>query len=388
MYKLFDQIDTSELTRVCRDLVRFRTINPPGDELPAAEYILAFLRQSGFEGELVPHGPNRASAFARLKGSGELPALVFNGHIDVVPVGAGEWRHAPFEGVVQDGKLWGRGSADMKGGVAAMLMAARAIATSGLNLRGDLVLAATAGEEVDMLGATVIAARPDLGLLQAIIISEPTSNRLGLAERGVFWVEFTTHGKTAHGSTPELGRNAIAMMMTLLSEFERLTIPFTPHPVLGHFTRSINTIQGGVKINVVPDRCVATVDMRTVPGQDHRAMLRQLQALIAELERHSPDFQASVRLVSDLPAVETSPDEPVVQRFAEIAAQVMGKPPEPERVRFATEACIFVPALHVPNIIFGPGDAALAHQPDEFIEIDEMVKAARVYAAVAAQLLT
>ncbi len=381
-------IDASELTGICRDLVRFQTVNPPGDELPAAEYVLAFLRQFGFEGELVPHGPNRASALARLKGTGELPALVFNGHIDVVPVGAGEWRHTPFDGIVQDGKVWGRGSADMKGGVAAMMMAAKALATSGLNLRGDLVLAATAGEEVDMLGATVIAARPDLGPLQAVIISEPTSNRLGLAERGVFWIEFTTHGKTAHGSTPELGRNAITMMMALLSEFERLDLPFTTHPVLGNFTRSINTIEGGVKVNVVPDRCVVTVDMRTVPGQDHPAMLQQLRNLVADLKRRNPDFQASVRLVSNLPAVETSPDEPVVQRFAQVAAQVMGKPPEPERVRFATEACIFVPALHVPSIILGPGDATLAHQPDEFIEIDAMALAARVYASAAAQLLT
>ncbi len=117
-------------------------------------------------------------------------------------------------------------------------------------------------------------------------------------------------------------------------------------------------------------------------------MLRQLQGLVADLERHHPDFQASVKLVSDLPAVETSPDEPVVRRFAGIAAQVMGRPLAPEQVRFATEACIFLPALHVPNIIFGPGNATLAHQPDEFIEIDAMAEAARVYAAVAAELLT
>lgn len=386
--RLMDQITADDVKKVCRDLVRFKTVNPPGDELPAAEYVLSFLRQFGFEGELVPHGPNRASALARFKGRGELPALVFNGHIDVVPVGAGQWRHPPFEGIVQDGKMWGRGTADMKGGVAAMLAAAKAAASSGLGLRGDLVVAATAGEEVDMLGATVIVARPDLGPLQAVIISEPTSNRLGLAERGVLWIELTTRGKTAHGSTPELGRNAITMMMTLLQEFDRLDIPFTPHPVLGNFTRSINTIQGGVKTNVVPDHCAVTVDMRTVPGQDHRALLRQLDDLIADLAHKMPTFQASVRLVSNLPAVETSPDEPIVQRFRDVMTQVTGRPPEPQVVRFATEAAIFVPALSVPTIICGPGNADLAHQPDEYIEIDKMVEAARMYALAAAQLLT
>ena len=384
---LLDRITADEVVHVCRDLVRFRTVNPPGDEQPAADYALAFLRQTGFEGDLVPHGENRASLIARLKGKREIPALVFNGHLDVVPVGAGRWRHDPFEGVVAEGKVWGRGSADMKGGVAAMLVAAQAVATSGLNLRGDLVFVATAGEEVDMLGARVIAARPDLGLLQAVIISEPTSNRIGLAERGVFWLEFTTHGKTAHGSTPELGNNAITLMRTLLDELDRLSIPYTPHPVLGHFTRSINTIQGGIQTNVVPDHCAVTVDMRTVPGQDHRALLRQLEDLIADLTHKALNFQASVRLVSDLPAVETPPDEPVIQRFRDVMLQVTGKPPEPQVVRFATEAAIFVPALSVPTIICGPGNADLAHQPDEYIEIDKMVEAARMYALAAAQLL-
>ena len=112
-----------------------------------------------------------------------------------------------------------------------------------------------------------------------------------------------------------------------------------------------------------------------------------MQALVSGLQGRNPEFQATVKLISDLPAVETSPDEPVVRRFSEIAAQVMGRPLEPERVRFATEACIFVPALDVPTIIFGPGDAALAHQPDEHVEIAEMVQAARVYALAAAQLL-
>lgn len=380
-------VDSSELVKVCCDLVRLKTVNPPGDELPAAEYVLSFLRALGFEGELISHGSNRASLIARLKGSGALPALVFNGHIDVVPVGAGGWTHDPFAGMAADGKVWGRGSADMKGGVAAMMAAAKAVATSAVDLGGDLVFAATAGEEVDMLGAQVIAARPDLGPLQAIIISEPTSNRIGLAERGVFWIELTTCGKTAHGSTPELGLNAITLMVTLLTELERLEIPFTPHPVLGKFTHSINTIQGGVKTNVVPDRCTVTVDMRTVPGQDHRALLRQLEGFIANLVRRVPNFKASVRVESDLPAVETLPDAPVVQRFTDIAAQVMGQPLEPENVRFATEAAIFRPALHVPTIIFGPDHAALAHQPDEHVEIDKMVQAARVYAAVAEHLL-
>lgn len=384
---LLDQIDEHELARLCRDLVRFETVNPPGDELEAAQFVLDYLRQAGFEGRIVPNGERRGSVLARFKGSGEAPALALNGHLDVVPVGAEGWRHEPFEGVVEDGKVWGRGSADMKGGLAAMLVAARLIAQSGLKLRGDLAVFATAGEEVDMLGARSLAALPDLGALQAILISEPTLNRLGLAERGVFWPEFTTHGQTAHGSTPHLGRNAIMMMVKLLSELERLEIPYTPHAVLGDFTRSINTIQGGVKVNVVPDRATALVDMRTVPGQDHTELLHHLEAFVQDIERRVPEFSASVRLTYDLPPAETSPDEPVVGAFREAVREANGRPPDMMKVPFATEAAIFVPALGVPTLIYGPGDPALAHQPDEHIEVEKMVEAACAYMATAVRLL-
>ncbi|MEJ2709546.1 MAG: M20 family metallopeptidase [Anaerolineales bacterium] len=385
--QILKQIDAEELTGVCRGLIRFKTVNPPGDELEAAQFVLDYLRQAGFEGEIVPNGARRGSVLARFKGSGESPALALNGHLDVVPVGAERWRHEPFEGVVEDGKVWGRGSADMKGGLAAMLVAARLLAQSGLRLRGDLVVLATAGEEVEMLGARSLAAHPHLGLLKAILISEPTLNRLGLAERGVFWPEFVTHGQTAHGSTPDLGRNAILMMVALLSELDRLAIPYTPHPVLGHFTRSINTIKGGVKVNVVPDQACALVDMRTVPGQDHSELLRHLEDFVQDLERRVPGLNASVRLTYDLPPAETSPDEPVVKAFQEAVREANGHTPDSAVVRFATEAAIFVPALGVPTLIYGPGDPALAHQPDEHVQLEKMVEATRAYLAAAVRLL-
>jgi succinyl-diaminopimelate desuccinylase len=220
-----------------------------------------------------------------------------------------------------------------------------------------------------------------------MVISEPTLNRLGLAERGVFWPEFTTHGKTAHGSTPDLGRNAILMMVALLSELEQLPIPYTPHPTLGHFTRSIDTIQGGVKVNVVPDACTAMVDMRTVPGQDHAELLKTLEDFVAGLESRIPGFHGSVRLTNELPPVETSSDEPVVTQFRGVVKEAAGHLPEPETVRFATEAAIFVPALNIPILVYGPGDADLAHQPDEYVEVDKMVTAARVYLAAAVRML-
>ena len=385
---LLNHIAAAEVTRICQELVRFRTVNPPGAERAAAEYVAALLEDSGFEITYLPLDDARTSVLARLRGSGELPALVLDGHLDVVPIGAQEWTYEPFEGRVADGKVWGRGAADMKGGLAAMLVAARTLASARPHLRGDLVLSATVDEESGMTGARSIVASDQLGPVQAIIISEPSYNRIGLAERGVLWLELTTYGKTAHGSTPEMGDNAVMMMVALLAELERLDVPYPPHPILGHFTRSVGTIAGGVKTNVIPDRCVATVDMRTVPGQDHDALLGQVRALIDGLEQRITRFRAGVRVFSDLPAVTTAADEPVVRHFAAMAARVLGRQPETEKVRFATEASIFVPALAVPVIIFGPGDPALAHQPDEFIEIDRMVEAARIYTLSALELLS
>ena len=271
--------------------MQIRSVNPPGGERTIAEYVAEVLAAGGITAELIPHGPDRASVLARIAGRGGAPNLLYSAHLDTVPEGAAEaWHRDPFSGEVAEGKVWGRGAADMKGGLAAMMAAALALVEAETSLAGDLILAFTAGEETDSLGAHAVAKRTDLAPVGAIVVSEPSSNALFVAEKGALWVELTTYGQTAHGSMPELGRNAVMMMVALLGELDRLHVPYAEHPLLGGFTRSINTINGGVKTNVVPDRCVATVDMRTVPGQDHAALVRQIEALVAESGGAAPRF--------------------------------------------------------------------------------------------------
>jgi succinyl-diaminopimelate desuccinylase len=385
---LLNRIQETEVVSLCRDLVRFKSVNPPGDELEIAEYVAGVLREAGLTVEMVPHTPTRASVLARLKGSGEMPALFYTGHLDVVPVGAEEWLHDPFEGDVVEGELWGRGASDMKGGNAAMIAATKVLATANFPLKGDLILAFTAGEEGEQLGAAEIAARPDLAPVQAVVVAEPSYNDVYVAEKGAFWLQITTHGKTAHGSMPHLGQNAIMMMVALLSELDSLAVPYEEHPLLGGFTRSVNTIAGGVKTNVVPDQCTVTIDQRTVPGQDHRAILRQVEDLIADLGQRLPDFRASVEVINDRIPVATSPGEPVVQRFCDIVAEVVGERPVPKGVNYYTDAVVFAPALNAPMIICGPGEAKLAHQPNEYVEVPKMVEAAKIFTLAAVQLLT
>ena len=199
------------LVALCSRLVQIRSVNPPGGELAIAEHVARVLAAGGIPAELIPHGPDRASVLARIRGRGAAPNLLYSAHLDTVPVGADAeaWLHDPFGGEVADGKVWGRGAADMKGGLAAMVAAALALAEAGTSLAGDLILAFTAGEEVDCIGAHAVAQRTDLAPVGAIVLSEPSSNDLFVAEKGALQVELTTYGQTAHGSMPELGRNAV-----------------------------------------------------------------------------------------------------------------------------------------------------------------------------------
>jgi succinyl-diaminopimelate desuccinylase len=380
-------IRETEVLKLCRDLVRIKSMNPPGDELSVAEYVASILKKAGLEVELVKHSSTRASVLARLKSPGKKPALLYNGHLDTVPVGSEQWTHEPFDAEISGGKVWGRGTADMKGGLAALMTAVKALSEARVSLQGDLIIAATAGEEVDSLGATALAARQDLGPVQAVVIPEPSYNEIYVAEKGALWLQLTTHGKTSHGSMPELGRNAILMMAILIDELGKLNILYKDHPLLGGFTQSVNTIAGGVKTNVVPDQCVITVDMRTVPGQNHRDILGQVEDLVLNLNRRIPDFKASVKVTNDRIPIETSPQDPAVRSFAEVVEEVTGVKPVPRGVRYYTDAVVFVPVLKVPMIICGPGDARLAHQPDEYVEISKLTEAANIYTLAAAKML-
>jgi succinyl-diaminopimelate desuccinylase len=370
-----------------QDLVRTQSVNPPGNERAAAEYVVEALRKSDVEAELIVHSETRASALARLKGQGSGPALIYNGHLDTVPVGAEKWVHEPFGGEVVEGRIWGRGAADMKGGLAAMMTAVKVLAEARIPLRGDLILAATAGEEIDSLGAAAVAEMLSQEPIQALFIAEPTYNEVYIAEKGVFWVQVETFGMTAHGSMPEKGRNAILMMVEIINELQTIDIPHKTHPILGGFTRSLNTISGGIKTNVVPDHCAATIDMRTVPGQEHPAILRRIENIIREISQRSPGFRATVKAVNDHVSVETPPSDPIVQKFSAVVTEMTGRKVVFKGANYFSDAVGFLPVLKLPLILFGPGEPGQAHQPNEQVEVAKLVEAARVFAVTAARLL-
>ncbi len=383
-------VRAGEAVELTRELVRIDTTNPPGNETPAIRLLEARLKDAGFETITVPYpdGPNRSHVVARLRGTGERSGLLFSGHVDVVPTGNVAWSVDPFGGETRDGRLYGRGSCDMKSGVAALVVAAEAIARAGQPLKGDLVVALTADEERNCLGADALVQEPLFAGLGATIVAEPTSLSLFIAEKGAFWVEITFYGKTAHGSMPSAGANAVTAMADLLMRWERRYRTDRPvHPLLGTPTLNVGLIQGGVKCNVVPDQCSAQLDMRTVPGVDHAELLLHLREACEEVAALRPGVRFELNVLSDRQPVSCPEDSDLAQALARAAEEIAGVDPQPCGVPYCTEASVWCPILGIPAVICGPGAPQMAHQPDEYVETDEVEKAAQIYAETAATLL-
>jgi succinyl-diaminopimelate desuccinylase len=381
-------VDRTELLGLLQALVRVRSVNPPGDEEPATRLCEEKLKAFGLETTWVPYGPNRAHVVGRLRGTGKAPGLLFSGHVDVVPPGAVAWQHEPFGAALVGDRLYGRGACDMKSGVAALIMAAGALARSGRPLAGDLVVAITADEEAGCGGAEHLVKEPLFDGVGAALIAEPSDLGVFVAEKGAFWLEVTFFGKTAHGSMPDRGENAIERMAVFLTRLPGLYPADLPaHSILGRPTLNVGQISGGVKINVVPDRCSVMLDMRTIPGQRHAEIRARLEAIAAEVMQGHPGARVEVQTVIDRDPVSSPPDSPLARAVVDAVTAVAGTRPTPGGVPYFTDACIFAPVLNIPMVICGPGLPGMAHQPDEYVDVPQVVQAAEVFARAAAGVL-
>lgn len=379
MEEFNDAFEKTDVVAICQDLLRINSINPPGDELNVARYCGDFLKGLGFKVSLINHSKKRASVLACLKGTGLLPGVFVCGHMDTVPVGEVAWKHKPLEGEIAEDKIWGRGASDMKGGLAAFLAAAQIIVETSFSLQGDLWVGLTAGEEVDFLGALEIAKHREVLPLQVLLIPEPSSNNIFLAQKGALWLEIGMEGKTSHGSMPDLGINAVEIMAMFIDRFKILDFPYRPHSLLDGCTATVTTINGGNKINMVPDNCQVTVDIRTMPGQNHKDILDQVVDVLKSLEEITPGLKTKVKILNNRPAVVTEEDNPKVLPIQMAASAVLGREVSIKGVRFFTDSAILTPAWDVPMILCGPGHAEMAHQPDEYVEITLLKQAVEIY---------
>jgi succinyl-diaminopimelate desuccinylase len=381
-------LNKEEAVQFLQKVLQHNSTNPPGGERALAQYIADTLETLGIKSHLDILAEERANVVACLPGSGERKTLLFNGHLDVVPAGEQQWQHPPFAGQIDEGKVYGRGASDMKGGLAAMVMAAGLVAKAGVSLKGDLLITGTAGEETDSIGAHDLVTKGYLKNVDAAVIGEPSNLQLFSACKGALWLEFKTVGKTAHGSMPDQGCNAILQMNALINELNKYVFECPEHPMLGRSTMNIGTIHGGVKTNVVPDGCTLTVDIRTIPGESHEKILSDMQEIIARLNGDSKDFRASLTIINNRPAVETYVESTAMQNAQQSAAQALGKELVPRGVNYYTDGSVFAPLLGIPIVLFGPGDEKLAHQPDEYVEIDKYINAIKFYTAFILNHLT
>ncbi len=362
--------DPVELTR---ELLRFNTINPPGAEQACAQHVGDLLKRAGFQVDYAEFAPTRTSLVARLgNGRGKRP-LGFTGHIDTVPLGAAQWKVDAFGASMEGGRLYGRGASDMKGGVAAFVVAALKAAEE-LKRGPGVTLVITADEECGCGGAAHLVAKGGLlGEVGALVIGEPTANYPLVGHKGALWLEATTRGITAHGSMPERGDNAIYKAAAAISRLRKFDFEAPSHALMGTPTLNVGTIRGGLNINSVPDVSVIGIDILTIQGQSHALIRAQLQRALGETVEIKPTI--------DVAAIYSDPAHPWIQQAYDVIAPHLGERPQPKTVSYFTDAAVLKDAYgDVPMIVLGPGEPELAHQTDEYCLLDRLEQSVEIYA--------
>ncbi len=362
--------DAVSLTKT---LLRFDTISPPGRERDCARYAGAMLQEWGYAVEYFDFQEGRTSVVARAGGSDKKAPLCLTGHLDVVPLGARAWTHDPFAGETDGDKLYGRGASDMKAGVAAILLAAGEFSKK-LSGTPGIVVVLTAAEEGGCIGSAQLAKTQLLGRAGAMIVGEPTSNYPLVGHKGSLKFHARFRGVSAHGSMPELGVNAIYKAGRAVSKLEEFDFKAKPHPVMGKPTLNVGTFAGGSGVNVVPDEATIGVDIRTVPGVDHGDLVKKMKSLLAEAE---------LDVFSDLQPVWTAPDAEWVQRVFEVCRPYLDAPPTARTAPYMTDAANLLKVYAgAPTVVLGPGEAAMAHQTDEYASQERIRQSVAIYEAL------
>ena len=368
-----------ELARLTAELVAIDSVNPslvPGGagEAEIARFVARWLERAGLDVAALDPVPGRPSVVGIARGSGGGRSLLLNAHLDTVGTAGVE---APLSPRVEGRRLYGRGALDMKGSLAAIMLAGREAARRGL--RGDVIVAAVADEEAGSIGTEALLARHRA---DAAIVAEPTWLRLAIAHRGFVGAEITVTGRAAHGSRPERGIDAIVRMgrvLVGLEELDRLLRSATAHPLLGTGSAHASVIEGGQELSSIPERCVLLAERRTLPGETRADVERELAAILNEAGRGDPDFRGDVRVPFARDAYELAPDDP----FVELVGRCAGGPDIVGMPFWADSGLIA--AAGIPTVLFGPGGEGL-HETEEWVELADLERCLEIYLAVAAEV--
>lgn len=378
---LEQSVPHEQTIELLKDLIRIPSVNPPGNEGLVAERLAAEFLGVGLKPELHEVMPGRPNLVVRL-GSGSSPHLWLNAHMDTVATGDPlNWAHKPFGAEEVGGRIYGRGATDDKGGLAALSAALIAVARRGKPLRGTVTLTAVMGEELGNVGTRRLL-KDGFKADMAIVGEYSSATRIAAGYRGCLWMAINTYGRAAHGSRPHEGVNAVMEMVKgvvpLLDDL-RLVYQEAPQFLVSYPTVSINTIEGGVAVNVIPERCRAEVDIRLVPGQSSSAVLNLVQEALMQGSKQRPHLRYDVEVMQATEPFWTDSSEPLVSALADsiretlaVDAAVFGK-------SGTSDGNVIAAALGIPVVAYGPGNGS-GHGPDEYVDAQDVLDVANVVA--------
>lgn len=360
-----------EVISLTRKLLSFNNINPPGNEGAIARYTGRLLEKNGFHNEYLVYGENRLHLVAEKGISNLSPPIVFSGHFDTVPLGAKKWSVDPFAGEIKDNKIFGRGSSDMKSGIAAMICAAIE-AFKESSPAGGVRMILTADEESGCLGAQhLVKEMKNPGKASALIIGEPTSNLPMIGHKGALYLNAITSGVTAHSSMPELGVNAIYKAAKAIMKIMNFNFKTVIDPLLGFPTINVGKISGGLNINSVPDHAEFTIDIRSTTKTNHKEILKKLGNELSD--------EILIEKLVDLEPVATDERDPFIQMVYNVCGIDRDKITY-KALPYLTDGSVLQTIYkRVPVVILGPGHPGLAHQTDEYCSLDKLEQAVDIY---------
>jgi succinyl-diaminopimelate desuccinylase len=414
------EIKRDELIQLTQDLVRIPSVRRPGEgEKNIALFLSHLLDEMGLDVVVEEVEPGSPNVIAVLQGQEEGPCLMFECHTDVVTEGdAAEWRYGPYDGKLIGNRIYGRGACDTKGNLAAAVKAIQAVSQSGLPFKGRILLGILVDEEGMMSGVKHFIRQGWASNVNAAIICEPVDNRLCITQKGALRAELITSGKMSHGAMPLTGLNPVPPMVSILEKFKQLEEEeierLGKNPLLGYPSITPTVLQAPVKgepqLNVVPSQCRALLDIRTIPGQSHEALKKQLEDIVREEERSINEsldsgplkeiresierglskgliFEAKLNIFEDRPWTKTSPEEPIVQAVSRAYRSVTGEDAIYEGVPGATDGTFLSAWAGIPILTLGAGKWTIPHQKDEWVSIDDLCLTAKIYAASALEFL-
>lgn len=383
--KIEEATQEDEVVQLLSTLIRERSDLEGDQEYGVGIALQKYAAENDLECILQPVEGKRSNVLIRYNGNPEGKTLLYSGHIDVVPPGdLTQWHSDPFEPVIRDGRLYGRGSCDMKGSIAAALCAINVLKRSGIRLNGSVLFALDIDEETKNLGMDALL---DENMIEAdaCIVGEPTSLKINIGHKGVigFWVKF--HGKRVHASRPQLGINPLkhcAALMAEVEDYQNNVLNKREHPILGYPTMTVTMIQGGKESNSVPNLAEMRIDRRYLKSEGAEKCIAEAEALVKGLMQKDSSIDGEISVVTVCPPGEIPQDDPLVYLVRSAIS-----PDDPEKATLepfyaSCEMDMVMSGLNIPTLIFGPGNLQQAHTVDEFIEVQQLVKGTELFAKI------